>query len=65
MPGLPALAVPVDEWQLPGHRSGRYEGVKVRVHLCESRPSVRGGCLCTSLQPTFSLSFAVGNKLVT
>lgn len=63
MPGLPALALSVDEWQLPGHRSGRYEGVKVRGHVCESRPGGRGG-LCTSLQPTFSLSFAVGNNLV-
>lgn len=64
MPGLPALAVFVDEWQLPGHRSSRYEGVKARVHVCESRPKVRGECLCTGLQPTFSLSFAVGNNLV-
>lgn len=64
MPGLPALALSVDEWQLPGHRSGRYEGVKVCVHVCESRPRVRGGCLCTSLQPTFTLSFAIGNNLV-
>lgn len=58
MPDLPALAVSVDEWQLPCHRLGRYEGVRW-VCACAGEHAEGRALVCSALPHVFSSAFTV------